>query len=101
MLSCACCAPRCNTSSPSPAAFVLLSGLYLLYYFWVVDVNEDSGPLNEAVENFQDRITNSLNDNWQVVALVLGVVVVGAIAFVGVRRRPSPGRSVGSAVREP
>ena len=25
------------------AAFVLLSGVYLLYYFWVVDVNEESG----------------------------------------------------------
>ena len=81
-------------------AFVLLSGLYLLYYFWVVDVNEGSGPLNEAVENFQARITNALNDNWQVVAVVLGAVVVAAVAYVGVRRRPRGGRSVGSPARE-
>jgi cytochrome c-type biogenesis protein len=82
-------------------AFVLLSGVYLLYYFWVVDVNGDSGPLNESVENFQNRITNALNDNWQVVAAVLVAVVVAAIAYVGVRRRPRGGGSVGSPVREP
>jgi cytochrome c biogenesis protein CcdA len=82
-------------------AFVLLSGVYLLYYFWVVDVNGESGPLNEAVENFQNRITNALNDNWQVVAAVLVVVVVAAIAYVGVRRRPRGGGSVASPLREP
>ncbi|MEJ7563172.1 MAG: cytochrome c biogenesis protein CcdA [Ilumatobacteraceae bacterium] len=81
-------------------AFVLLSGLYLLYYFWIVDVNEGSGPLNEAVENFQGRVTNVLNDNWQVVAVVLGAVVVAALVYVGVRRRPRGGRSVGSPERE-
>lgn len=82
-------------------AFVLLSGLYLLYYFWVVDVSEGSGPLNEAVENFQARITNALNDNWRAVAVVLGAVVVAALVYVGVRRRPRGGRSVGSPAREP
>jgi cytochrome c biogenesis protein CcdA len=82
-------------------AFVLLSGLYLLYYFWVVDVQGESGPLNEAVENFQNRITNVLNDNWQVVAGVLVAVVLAAVLYVGVRRRPGGGRSVGSPVREP
>lgn len=81
-------------------AFVLLSGVYLLYYFWVVDVNEGSGPLNEAVENFQARITNALNDNWRTVALVLGAVVVAALVYVGVRRHPRPGRSLGSPTRE-
>ena len=85
---CGCCARRCSTSTCWPAAFVLLSGLYLLYYFWVVDVNEDSGPLTDAVERFQVRITTSLNDNWRVVAVVLAVIVVAAIAYVGLRRRP-------------
>ena len=81
--------------------FVLLSGVYLLYYFWVVDVNGDSGPLNEAVENLQDRIAIWLNDNWQVVAVILAVVVVTAVAYVSVRRRPGGDRSVGSPLREP
>jgi cytochrome c biogenesis protein CcdA len=82
-------------------AFVLLSGVYLLYYFWVVDVNEESGPLDRAVTNFQSRMTSTLNDNWRVVAVVLGVVVVGALAYVGVRRRTGPTGSVGSPTREP
>jgi cytochrome c-type biogenesis protein len=82
-------------------AFVLLSGLYLLYYFWVVDVNGESGRVNEAVDNLQARITTSLNDNWQVVAVVLAAIVVAAIVYVGVRRRPGGGGSVGSPLREP
>jgi cytochrome c-type biogenesis protein len=82
------------------AAFVLLSGVYLLYYFWVVDVNEESGPLTDAVERFQVRITTSLNDNWRTVAIVLAAIVVAAIAFVGFRRRPVADPPVGSPVRE-
>jgi cytochrome c-type biogenesis protein len=82
------------------AAFVLLSGVYLLYYFWVVDVHEDSGTLTDAVERFQVRITTSLNDNWRAVAAVLAVIVVAAVLYVGVRRRPSTGPSLGSPVRE-
>jgi len=82
-------------------AFVLLSGLYLLYYFWIVDVNEESGALTRAVTNFQNRITTSLNDNWRLVAVVLAGVVLAALAFVGVRRRPGQDRSVGSPTREP
>lgn len=82
-------------------AFVLLSGLYLLYYFWVVDVNGESGRLDTAVTNFQSRITTLLNDNWRVVAVVLGTVVVAALAYVGVRRRPRRGRSIASPRREP
>ena len=82
-------------------AFVLLSGLYLLYYFWVVDVNEDSGALDRAVTNFQTRVTTSLNDNWRVVAVVLSAIVLAAMAYVGVRRRPGAGRSVASPTREP
>ena len=83
------------------AAFVLLSGLYLLYYFWVVDVNEGSGSVTDAVERFQTRITVSLNDNWQLIALALGAVVLAAIAYVGVRRRSVAEPSLGSPTREP
>jgi len=81
-------------------AFVLLSGLYLLYYFWVVDVNEDSGALDRAVTNFQTRVTTALNDNWRVVAVALAAIVLAAMAYVGVRRRPGPGPSVASPTRE-
>jgi cytochrome c biogenesis protein CcdA len=82
------------------AAFVALSGVYLVYYFWVVDVNEGSGPITRAVENLQTRITVALNDHWQLVALVLAGIVVAAITYVGVRRRSTGGAPVASPERE-
>ena len=69
------------------AAFVVLSGIYLLYYFWVVDVNDGSGAITNAVENLQTRIAADLNDHWQLVAVVLAGIVLAAICYVGVRRR--------------
>jgi cytochrome c biogenesis protein CcdA len=68
------------------AAFVLISGVYLLRYFWVVDLNEDSDPATGAVERLQNWILVQLNDNWQVVALALAAVVFAAVAYVGLRR---------------
>jgi len=82
------------------AAFVLLSGVYLLYYFWVVDVHEDSGAVTDAVERFQVRVTTSLNDHWRAVATVLAVIVVVAALFVWLRRRPSAEPQIGSPLRE-
>ena len=47
------------------AVFVVLSGLYLVYYFWVVDVNEDAAPITNRVEDLQNWIIVRLSDNWQ------------------------------------
>jgi cytochrome c biogenesis protein CcdA len=82
------------------AAFILLSGCYLLYYFWVVDVNGDSGVLDDAVGRFQNRIVVWLNDHWRAAALVMGVIVGAAIAYVGLRRRPSAEAPLASPERE-
>ena len=82
------------------AAFVLLSGLYLIYYFWVVDVNDGTGAITNAVENFQNRVAVTLNDHWRSVALVLVAIVVAAIAYVGARRRTAGRASLGSPERE-
>lgn len=68
------------------AVFVLLSGLYLIYYFWVVDVNEDSAPITNRVEELQNWIIVRLSDNWESAALVLGAIVAAAILYVIVRR---------------
>jgi cytochrome c biogenesis protein CcdA len=68
------------------AVFVVLSGLYLVYYFWVVDVNEDRAPITDRVEDFQNWILVRLSDNWQTAAFVLGAIVGGAILYVIVRR---------------
>ena len=82
------------------AAFVLLSGAYLVYYFWVVDVNDGSGAVTTAVENLQTRITVNLNDHWRLVAVVLAGIVVTAICYVGVRRRSAPDTPLASPERE-
>ncbi|MFZ9040250.1 MAG: cytochrome c biogenesis CcdA family protein [Ilumatobacteraceae bacterium] len=66
-------------------ALVIASGLYLLHYVWVVDVNEGSSPVSDAVQTLQQRIQVSLNDHWQIVAAVLGSVV--ALALVDATRR--------------
>jgi cytochrome c-type biogenesis protein len=83
------------------AAFVLLSGIYLIRYFWVVDVNEDRDAATSAVERLQNWILARLNDNWQVVAVVLAAVVAAAVAFVALRRGSEETAEVPSPVRDP
>jgi cytochrome c biogenesis protein CcdA len=91
------------------AVLVLLSGAYLVYYFWVVDVNEESTAITDRVDSVQRRVLTALHDRWQVIAAALAVVVVAAIVYVVRRPRgpttpvaptesdvpsqPSPGRS--------
>ncbi|MDA0299438.1 MAG: cytochrome c biogenesis CcdA family protein [Actinobacteria bacterium] len=66
--------------------FVVLSGLYLAYYFWVVDVNGESDPITVAVEQFQRRVITSLNNNWQNVAVVLGAIVIASATYARLGR---------------
>jgi cytochrome c biogenesis protein CcdA len=68
------------------AAFVVISGVYLVYYFWVVDVNEDSAPITSRVEELQNWIIVQLNDNWQLAAFVLAAIVLAAVLYVVLRR---------------
>ncbi|MEX2628206.1 MAG: cytochrome c biogenesis CcdA family protein [Ilumatobacteraceae bacterium] len=70
------------------ASFVIISGVYLFYYFWVVDVNESIDPITSRVENFQNWVLAQLSDNWQVAAVVLAAIVGSAMAYVGLRREP-------------
>jgi hypothetical protein len=75
-------------------AFVLLSGLYLLWYFYWRDVREEGDPLTDAVDRLQQRVQTWLNGNWQVVALVLGAVLASAIGWAVLRER-ARGREAG------
>ncbi len=70
------------------AAVVLVSGAYLVYYFWVVDVNENRSPITDRIERLQQRIQVQLLDHWQPVALVLLAIVVGASIYAIGRARP-------------
>lgn len=71
-------------------AFVLLSGTYLLWYFWRVDIREEGDPITDAVQHWQTSVQNFLYDNWRPVAAVLVVIVGAAFAasLVNQRRRP-------------
>jgi len=78
--------------------FVVLSGLYLAYYFWVVDVNGDSDPITVAVEQFQRRVITNLNNNWQIVAVVLGAIVIASATYARLGRDPEPAGNDGDDV---
>ena len=71
-------------------AFVLLAGTYLLWYFWKVDVQEESDPITNAVERWQNEIQVFLNEHWQPVALVMLAIVAAAVVatFLGKRHQP-------------
>jgi len=68
-------------------AFVLISGAYLLWYFWKVDVQEAGDPLTDGVQNLQNRLLGFLLDHWATVALVLGSIVIAAALYASLRER--------------
>jgi cytochrome c-type biogenesis protein len=69
-------------------AFVLMSGAYLLWYFWWTDVREESDPITDAVKRYQVNIQVFLNDHWQPVAIVGVVGIVAAIGWSTRQRSP-------------
>ena len=62
--------------------FVILSGVYLAWYFWVVDIGSGTDPITSAVEDVQRWVITSLDANWQIAAVVLGAVIVAALGYV-------------------
>ncbi|MFN8021413.1 MAG: cytochrome c biogenesis CcdA family protein [Acidimicrobiales bacterium] len=71
-------------------AFVLIAGTYLLWYFWKVDIQEESDPITDAVQRWQNDIQNFLNDHWQPVALVMLLVIGGAVVVSTLGNRHQP-----------
>jgi cytochrome c-type biogenesis protein len=72
------------------AAFLVLSGVYLLYYFAVVDVGGDTSSMTDSVQRFQTRVSTTLAARWELIAVVLAAVVAAALVFVARRPRPGP-----------
>ena len=70
------------------AAFVVLSGVYLLWYFYWVDLREEGDPITDWAFERQADATTFLNDNWQTVGIVLAAVVAVALVYVLVRKDP-------------
>jgi cytochrome c-type biogenesis protein len=68
------------------AAFLVLSGIYLLYYFAVVDVGGETSSITDSVGRLQNRLSTTLAGRWELIAVVLAAVVGSALLFVA--RRP-------------
>lgn len=87
------------------AVFVVLSGIYLLYYFWVVDINESIDPITSRVERFQNWVLGQLSGNWEGVAVVLTLIVVSAVIYVSRGRRQQgadrPQENLGAVTASP
>lgn len=69
-------------------ALMVMSGLYLVWYFVVVDVQQDSDAVIAAMSRWQTRAAGQLNDHWQPIAAILAVVVATALGVVWMGRRP-------------
>lgn len=69
------------------AAFLVLSGLYLLYYFVVVDVRGDTSSINDRINRWQNRVSTQLSNYWELYAVVLTAIVAAAVVFVSRRAR--------------
>lgn len=70
------------------AVFVVLSGVYLIWYFYWVDLREVGDPITDWMYERQIQANTFLNEHWQTVAIVMVAVVGAAIAYVWLR--PSP-----------
>lgn len=73
------------------AAFMVVAGAYLMYYFFVVDIGGRQDMVTRAGERFQARVTTQLSDHWRITMVVLAAVVVAALVYSA--RRPRPSRS--------
>lgn len=68
-------------------AFVLLAGIYLLYYFWQVDVRGRTNPVTSAVLDRSATLQALLQEHWRLVSAVFVVVVTAAIVAATRARR--------------
>ncbi len=73
------------------AVFIILTGMYLTWYWYSAISNRGSDGLTTQVEGWQGSVVNFLQRQgvWKL-ALVLGVLVAGAITYVVLTRRDDP-----------
>lgn len=83
------------------AFFVLLSGCYLLWYFYWVDVREEGDPITDWALERQAQATVFLTDHWQIVGLVMVGVVGAAMAYAWSRPNTSIDAQVSPPIEEP
>ena len=85
------------------AAFVLLSGAYLLYYFWVVDVNEESDAITERRRGLPERRARAAERQLAAAPAAGAGAAVGRRGRCVLRRRRRDGerRPPGPSVASP
>ena len=83
------------------AVFVTLSGLYLLWYFYWVDIREEGDPITDWALERQAQATAFLSDHWQAVGLVMTAIVGGAMAYAWSRPKPNADPGPSTPVDEP
>jgi cytochrome c biogenesis protein CcdA len=83
------------------AFFVLLSGAYLLWYFYWVDLREEGDPITDWALERQAQATVFLTDHWQIVGLVMVVIVGAAMLYAWSRPNPSIDAASDAPVDEP
>ena len=73
------------------AVFIILTGMYLTWYWYSAISDRGSDGLTTKVEGWQGSVVNFLQRQgvWKL-ALVLGVLVAGAITYVVLTRRDDP-----------
>ncbi len=64
------------------AAFVLISGMYLLWYFYWVDLREEGDAITDWVTELQADINNFISDNQWGVTVTLFGLFLGTISYV-------------------
>jgi cytochrome c biogenesis protein CcdA len=83
------------------AFFVLLSGAYLLWYFYWVDLREEGDPITDWALERQAQATVFLTDHWQVVGLVMVAIVGAAMLYAWSRPNPAVDAASDAPVDEP
>lgn len=83
------------------AFFVLLSGAYLLWYFYWVDLREEGDPITDWALERQAQATVFLTDHWQVVGLVMIAIVGAAMLYAWSRPNPAIDAPSDAPVDEP
>lgn len=68
------------------AVFVLVAGMYLLWFFYWFDIREEGDPITDWVQERQGDVATWLNNHQWGVAVFLFVAVGAAVAYVYVRR---------------
>jgi cytochrome c biogenesis protein CcdA len=70
--------------------FVLLTGLYLTWY-WYSDINDKSSGVVTGAVSWQERLTNFVQRNQSVIVVLASLLIAVAIGFsIVVKRRSTP-----------